>query len=283
MKLIKIIIIAVSILLINTSFLYAEGVFYYRLGEYQIICFNENSVTMDDAILKLPDRADRSALKKINNWNHGGMNYFVIDTGTQKMLFDAGNPGGNTVNMLAKAGITPDDIRAIFITHMHPDHIGGLLDADGEKVFPKAQIYIAKEEADYWNNPSSSGKWFDMAQKVLASYKANSILFTQNQELEGVQTIPTFGHTPGHTSFKITSKGQSLFIWGDIIHTPVQFPFPEIYVTFDVDPQRAIKTRKQVLKQLAENTEMVAGMHILAPAIGTIQKTETGYRFVPAQ
>ncbi len=281
MKCIKTVFIAFLFLALSAGALHAEGVFRQTLGEYSVICINEDGMTLGDAILKTPATANPAELQKTPKWNQGGLNYFVVDAGARKMLFDAGNPGGNTPKMLAKAGIAPDDIDIIFLTHMHPDHLGGLLDADGKKVFPKAKVYIAKEEAEYWGEPSRKGEWFDLARKTLAAYQADIALFEPNQSMDAVTAIPTPGHTPGHTSFRVTSGGQSLLIWGDILHTAIQFVDPEIYVTFDVDPKQAIETRKQILRRQAESGEPVAGAHILAPGIGAIQKAEKGYAFAP--
>lgn len=281
MKSLKIIACAALLVLFSAASLQAEEVSRHQLGDYTVICLNESSGTLDEPIVKLPAGVRRADLEKIANWNQGGMNYFVLDTGKDKFLFDAGNPGGNTVKMLAKAGIAPGEISFVFLTHMHPDHIGGLVDDSGRKVFPKAKMYIAKEEAAYWGDPAQSGEWFDLAKGVLSAYEADIILFSQNQKLQGVESIPTFGHTPGHTAYRLISQGKSLFIWGDILHIDAQFAKPDIYLTFDVNPTEAVQTRKQLMKQLAETREPIAGMHILAPAVGSLQKDGAGYRFVP--
>ena len=103
-------------------------------------------MTLGDAILKTPATANPAELQKTPKWNQGGLNYFVVDAGARKMLFDAGNPGGNTPKMLAKAGIAPDDIDIIFLTHMHPDHLGGLLDADGKRFFQRPRSILQKKK-----------------------------------------------------------------------------------------------------------------------------------------
>lgn len=278
MKSLKIFTCAALLVLFGAGSLHAEEISRHQLGDYVIICLNEDGGKLDEEIVQLPPGL---RVRQAENWNQAGMNYFVVDTGQEKFLFDAGNPGGNTVKMLSKAGIAPGEISAVFLTHLHPDHIGGLLDDNGQKVFPKAKMYISKEEAAYWGDTAHSGEWFDMARNVLAAYKADITLFEQNRKLQGVESIPTFGHTPGHTSFRVSSQGKSLLIWGDITHVVAQFANPEIYVTFDVDSTRAVKTRTELMEQLARTGEPVAGMHILAPAVGTLQKVGTGYKFVP--
>mgnify|MGYP003623497359 CR=1 FL=1 len=259
----------------------AQEVYKYKLGNYEVISLNEGSMSHNESNIKLADTVKLDKYKKIDGWNEGALNYFVVDTGKQKILFDAGLPGGNTVKMLAKAGLKPEDIDIVMITHMHGDHIGGMLDEKGKAVFPKAKIYIAQEEAAYWGDTTKTGGGFTTARNVLDAYKANTTLFSQKAKLEGIESIPTFGHTPGHTSFRVTSAGKSLYIWGDIVHAKIQFTDPDVYLIYDVDPAQAVKTRKQLMQQLADSGEFFAGMHVVAPAVGMLKKASTGFEFVP--
>lgn len=277
----KHVILVLSVLIGFTHAVCAGEVYRYKLGDYEVIALNDRVMTHNEANVKLDDAAKLSGLKKTQGWNEGGLNYFVVDTGKQKILFDAGLPGGNTVKMLAQANIKAEEVNIIFITHMHGDHIGGLLDENGKPVFTKAKIYISQEEAAYWSDTSRSGAGFDTARSVLAVYKSNLTLFSQNRKIEGIESIPTFGHTPGHTSYRIASKGQSLYIWGDLMHVKAQFVNPDVYMTYDVDPMQVVKTRKQVLNQLAESGEAFSGMHIAPPVTGKIKKSGDGYEFVP--
>ena len=251
----------------------------HALGEYTVYCFNEGDSAAGEEKIRLPEGSER--LKAQTDWNKSGMNFFVVDTGKGKMLIDAGNAGENTKNMLAEIGIGTEAITDILLTHMHPDHIRGLLDAAGNPVFPKAGLRVAREEAEYWRDTARSGGNFDLARRVLAAYGDRVDLFEQNRQVGEAESIPAFGHTPGHTAFRVRSAGQSLVFWGDITHVTAQFTDPAVYLVYDVDAPRALDTRRRMLAQLAESGEAVAGAHIPAPGIGRIAKADGGYRFTP--
>lgn len=200
-------------------------------------------------------------------------NAFLVETGSKTVLFDN----------LKDYGKAPADIDAIVITHMHGDHIGGLL-RNGEKAFPSVELYIPKAEYDYWMNSESGAS---QAQNVIHAYKDQLHLFTPDgiedakELLPGIRSVAAYGHTPGHTGYMIESNGSKLFIWGDLTHAmAIQMPYPEVAVTYDVDPKKAVESRLQLLKYLSENNIRIAGMHIPFPAIGTIKKnTSHGYDF----
>jgi len=211
------------------------------------------------------------------------VNAFLLQTSDKNILIDAGL-GQALKSNLAAAGLTPDKIDAILLTHMHGDHIGGLL-SNGQKVFPNADLYIAKPEYDYWSKSDNK-----QALNVLSVYKDRLKLFTPQEIggkkqnlLAGIKGIAAYGHTPGHTAFMIESKADKLLIWGDLTHvTPVQMPHPEIAVSYDVDPKTAIVSRKKIMEYVAKNNITIAGMHIAFPAIGTLTSNgKNGYNFIP--
>jgi glyoxylase-like metal-dependent hydrolase (beta-lactamase superfamily II) len=205
------------------------------------------------------------------------VNAFLLRTSDKNILIDAGL-GRALQSNLASAGLNPEQINIILLTHMHGDHIGGLL-ADGKKVFPNADLYIAKAEYDYWIKSDNK-----LALNVLSAYKDRLKLFipseisTKKKELfAGVSAVAAYGHTPGHTAYLIESQSSKLLIWGDLTHvTPVQFPHPEIAVTYDVEPSKAIESRKQIMEFAAKNNIPIAGMHIAFPAMGTLKKEGRG-------
>jgi glyoxylase-like metal-dependent hydrolase (beta-lactamase superfamily II) len=166
---------------------------------------------------------------------------------------------------------------------MHGDHTGGLA-KNGQALFPNARVCLAEQERDYWTRTHVN----QGAVAALAPYGSKVSVFrpgepgTQAAELlPGITAVAAFGHTPGHTLFLFESAGQKLLIWGDLMHVEkIQFPRPEISVTYDVDPAAAAVSRKKILEYAAANNIPVAGMHLVYPAIGIVRAEGGGYRFV---
>ena len=226
------------------------------------------------------------------------VNAFLVKTPKSVILVDAGF-GTRLFENMESLGVKAQDVDVVLLTHMHGDHIGGLL-RDGKATFPKAKIYVAQKEHDYWlseaNMKKASGRersGFQKSVETLAAYKgrvqtfAPTDLAKKGQELvPGVTAIAAYGHTPGHTAFMVESDGKRLLLWGDLTHAmAIQMPLPHVAVTYDVDAPMAIATREAFLKFIAREQIPVAGMHIPMPGMGTIKKdtaTQNGYTFTPA-
>ena len=208
-------------------------------------------------------------------------NAFLVKTPEKNILIDTGT-GAKLFENLAAIDVDPSQIDAILITHMHGDHIGGLLN-DGQAMFLNADIYLAREEYYYWANNKAA----DLARTVIGAYQEQLKLFDtssfngeMNKIIPSVTAIAAHGHTPGHTMYMITSDGQQLLFWGDLTHAmAIQMPYPEVAVTYDVNPEQAVETRIKVLDYIAKQNIPVAGMHIPFPAMGTIKSEGTGYVF----
>jgi glyoxylase-like metal-dependent hydrolase (beta-lactamase superfamily II) len=210
-------------------------------------------------------------------------NAFVVKTSDGVILIDTGNgPGENLVPKLEAAGIQPEEVTAILLTHFHGDHIGGLINKDGGAVFPKAIVYASTPEDQYWRG----GNRGDAAKKALGPYKNSGryTLFSYGEEiLPGVTTLDLHGHTPGHTGFLFGSGPEALLFWGDIVHIAyVQFEYPEATMTYDVKRSEAAKTRAQIYSQAAESGYVVAGAHLPFPGLGQVAKSEgQSYTYKP--
>ena len=242
------------------------------IGEFEIHILSEGDRPGKIEVLLNPDPENLTKYLPEGKYT-STVNAFLIITPDKKILIDTGL-GKQLPNQLEKLATTPEEIDIILLTHLHGDHIGGLI-KDGEKRFPNAQIYLSQKEWDYWKDKNPA--------PVLAPYASQMNLFDPsdlNAELipllEGITGIATYGHTPGHTSFLIESQHEQLLIWGDITHAmAIQIPVPEQAVTYDLDPIQAIASRKAILQFVSENNIPIAGAHIAYPGFGFVYIDES--------
>jgi glyoxylase-like metal-dependent hydrolase (beta-lactamase superfamily II) len=225
---------------------------------------------------------------------------FLVNTGKRLILVDAGagtwwgvGALGRLAGSLRSAGYTPEEVDIVLITHLHSDHVGGLTTQDGKRVFPNADVYVAKAESDFWLSPEIAARapkeaqpFFQSAQAIAAPYiKAGKWhSFTGAETIvDGMQLVPLPGHTPGHTGYEFSSKGQRILFWGDTVHAQrVQFPHPEVTVVFDIDQTAAAATRNQLLPKLASGDVLIAVPHSsVFPPLGRLRKEGSGYSWVP--
>jgi glyoxylase-like metal-dependent hydrolase (beta-lactamase superfamily II) len=225
---------------------------------------------------------------------------FLVDTGKQLILVDVGAGtwwGGGALGRLEgslrSAGYTPEEVDIVLLTHLHSDHVGGLTTQDGKRVFPNADVYVAKAESDFWLSPEIAAKapkdvqpFFQSAQAIAAPYIRAGKWHTfsgSEQIVDGMQIVPLPGHTPGHTGYEFSSKGQTILFWGDTIHAQrVQLQHPEVTAIFDIDQGAAAATRNQLLPKLAGGDVLIAGPHSsVFPPLGRLRKVGSGYSWVP--
>ncbi|WKB52522.1 MBL fold metallo-hydrolase [Eleftheria terrae] len=277
---------------------------YYRhmVGSFEVTALYDGQIELDTKILKNtpPEQIQRLLAQMFrNNPTPTAVNTYLVNTGSRLVLVDSGagrmfgNTLGNVVSSLRAAGYAPEQVDAVLLTHLHGDHVGGVIDAEGKAVFANADLFVAKKEADYWLNPETAAKapkevqgFFKMAQSAVAPYVAAGRFKTFEGEQElmpGVRPQATHGHTPGHTSYRFESGGQQLLVWGDIVHNAfVQFPRPETTIEFDIDQKAASATRKRLFEEAARGRLLVTGMHLPFPGIGNVRAEGKGsYRWVP--
>ncbi len=222
----------------------------------------------------------------------------VVKTGGKTILLDAGTGGqlaptaGNASKKgFAAAGFTPDKVDQVIISHMHPDHIFGLMEKDtNEQLFPNAEILVGETEYKFWTDPAIIEKLPErrkgLAKRIQATFPKwkNVTLFNGDKDLApGLRAIDSRGHTPGHVSFHISSGNDELLLIGDAIIVPVLFLANlDWQPNFDSDKEKASATRKAIVEQAISDNLTIGGYHFGFPNAGKIEKDGASHAFVPA-
>ncbi|KUQ84823.1 MBL fold metallo-hydrolase [Enterobacter genomosp. O] len=239
-------------------------------------------------------------------------NILIVNTGSQLVLFDTGTgvnvelgvktfgaQAGQALANLRAAGIDPADIDIVALTHAHPDHCWGLVDDDGQLLYPNARVAIDRRELKYWTDLSilSTPKGEAMSQhmrdhflgahKNLTPYvEQDRIIIVSDgfELLPGITAVSAPGHSPGHTLYKIESQQRTLLLWGDLCHHQVLLlQHPEWGFMFDFDNAAAAKTRVRVLEEVARNRYEVLSYHFPFPGRGHLLPQGDGYHWLPVE
>jgi glyoxylase-like metal-dependent hydrolase (beta-lactamase superfamily II) len=230
-----------------------------------------------------------------------GFSPTIVNTGREIVLFDAGNgengfvprpAGGRLSASMRTAGIAPDQIDVVALTHCHPDHIGGLMEA-GHVAFPNARYALGEAEHAFWSDPrrlsapegSNELNSARMFSTNVARERDRVFIAAPGQEIApGIVALEAFGHTPGHLAFHVESEGRRLLIWGDCAHHDVaSLARPEWSAFFDMDKEQGVATRRRIYDMAATDRLAVVGYHTSFPSVGFVERrTGGGYRWLPA-
>lgn len=203
----------------------------------------------------------------------------VINTGTELVLFDTGLNADAITAALNDAGYTPDQVDVVVISHMHGDHIGGLMRDDGEATFPNARYVTGQVEFDAW--AAMDNETFNAKMRPLA--EQTSMIGDGDSVAPGLTAVAAFGHTPGHMAYRVESAGRSLLLAVDFAnHYVWSLAHPDWEVKFDMDKVQAAATRRSLLDMLATDKIPFIGYHMPWPATGYVETRGDGFHYVPA-
>lgn len=277
----------------------APGFYRRNLGAYQVTIVNDGGSRIPAAALETfvrnaPAAEVRAALaRRFMPTDHLDLTYnpVLLNIGRQLILFDTGTGGhlGPTAGMmeanLRAAGVEPAAVDLVVITHFHPDHISGVIDSAGKARFATAGIIVPEAEWAFWTGERAPERAREMVRSRFAPYPPDRIrrIASTAEVAPGVRAMPTFGHTPGHTSYLVSSGEAALLVLGDLTNHPaINLRHPGWHIGFDMDGPKAEETRRRILDQAATEGLLVAGYHWPFPALGHVAREGDGYAFVPA-
>lgn len=276
------------------------GVYRLTLGDASVTALSDGTVDLDlHKLLRGTTPARTDALLQrafLQNPVRTSINAYLLETGGRRILVDTGcgelfgGPAGRLVESLAAAGVRPEQIDDILITHVHIDHVGGLAHA-GKAAFPNATVHVSQPDLDFYLSAAAPSQAHadaaasEIAARMLTPYADAGRLkpFSGSAEiLPGIVGTVLPGHTPGSAVFTLESQGQKIRFIGDTIHSVVQFADPSITVAFDTDSRLAKAVRADTFAQAASARLWIAGPHLPFPGIGHLRRAGQGYDWVPA-
>jgi glyoxylase-like metal-dependent hydrolase (beta-lactamase superfamily II) len=280
----------------------APGFYRHKIGDYEVTIINDGSAEFPIAAIRAPAEEINKALEA--QFMPTGklvapFNITLVNTGSKLVLIDTGNgvnPQRPTAGLasanLAAAGVEPKSIDTVIISHFHGDHIGGLVNPQGQAVYSSAEIMVPAKEWAFWMDEGNMSRAtdaqkpaFNNVRRIFGAYNNKVTQYENGKEVApGITAMDTPGHTPGHTSFTVASGNGKLMVQGDVtaVVSVLITQRPEWAIGGDANPQQAQETRRKLYDMLAAERMLMTGYHFPFPAVGYIEKTGNGYRYIPA-
>lgn len=272
----------------------------FHVGSREVVALQDGLLHVPLSVLKPEDDPLRQErfLRELPNPLEWSNNVYLIFLDDRRILIDAGGgdlfapESGQILAALAASGLRSTDITDVCLTHLHPDHIGGLMLHD-QRTFADARLHVNRKELEYWlaadsrtDAPAHHSVFFEALESKFLPYQHAGLVhaFDEGDELfPGLTTRLQPGHTPGLTAFKLTSGGSSLTFIGDLFNEPAQVRFPEMKLIFDWDSTLAAATRTAVLGEMADSASLIAVPHATFPGLDRVVRDGDAYQLIPAE
>ena len=256
----------------------------FALGDLNVVALRDGYIDMPTSRLRQEgNRPFGSSLPQQIELVDGklrlSVNAFLVIDGDQYILIDTGTANtwepsmGFLLDALHEAGVSREKIETVALTHTHEDHAHGLVAADGTDAFPNLKrLFVPKEEIPLFDNIESLARFRLRREPINGGFKL----------ADKITAVEAHGHEVGHTAYEVSSGGETLLIWGDIVHVQsIQFDRPELTWEYDADQAQARATRQSVLRRVARPNYYVAGAHLASPGVGAVTEHCEGYRYTP--
>ena len=281
----------------------AAGVYRFMIGDVRIIALSDGTAPQDyHTLLRgiTPAATDTALAREFEvNPVQTSVNVFLLEMAGRRVLIDTGtgdlfgpHTAGKLVSALKAAGVSPDQIDDILITHVHPDHVGGLV-VGGEVVFSKAVVHFGQADLAFFVDPPRAGEPHADAKTsaelvaMIKPYRDAGRIATFAAEttiLPGLTATPYPGHTPGSAFYSLESRGQTIVFVGDIVHSgAVQFADPGVTIMYDALPDKARAVRQAAFARFARDRTLIAAPHLSFPGVGHVRAAGQAYHWVPIE
>jgi glyoxylase-like metal-dependent hydrolase (beta-lactamase superfamily II) len=256
----------------------------YAIGELTVVALRDGYVDMPPSRLRQPGNrpfgADLPAqVALVDGRLRLSVNAFLVIDRGQHILIDTGAANaweptmGSLLRALDEAGVSRDSIGTVAFTHTHEDHINGLVAVDGSDAFPNLDwLFVPQEEVAMFDGEDRLARFRRRRSPLRDGFKLSA----------SVTAVQAHGHEVGHTAFEVSSAGDTLLIWGDVVHVPsIQFARPELTWEFDASQDQARSTRQAMLRRAVQPGFFVAGAHLDFPGVGTVAESDGGFCYTP--